>query len=244
MSIEKYQNFLEEGSQLRSISIAPDGAMKLEALQSANLALEVKVDPALRILADCQRFEATTLPIPVPLPASECLALIDPARWEEFSGIRISELTKTEDRKEQGWKGSIKEEVVIRWNGQDFQYVNVLDIDFRVEQGRSSVDFELLHAIEGKLAFEVGYLRLDPGPFGIGMFLSSHKQLQYQPGSPWCEWPVTALKGILTGWLNSAAFKYARAMVNASGQPLVPATLDTALQHMPAVSSFSRILLP
>lgn len=241
MSIEKYQDLLQEGSRLRSISIAPGSPFQVGPLDAPGLALDVRVDPALLLAADCRRFGATTVPIPVALPASECLALIDPARWEEFSDIGITEVKKTEDRGANGWTGSIREVVIIRWNGKDYRYVNVLKIDFRVGPTSCVVNFELEKALEGGLAFEIGYLRLDPSPFG--MLLTSHKELQYQGDSEWCKVPLRKLEFILGTWLNAAAFQYAFRMVKAARQPLVPDVFDKSLQSLQAMRRLAELSL-
>ena len=90
MSMEAYQDLLQQTSRLRSISIDADGDFYLRATALEGMSqLEVKVDPKiLSPVALSDNFEATTPLIPVPLSMAVVTPLIDPVRWGDFSDSR------------------------------------------------------------------------------------------------------------------------------------------------------------
>lgn len=216
---------LRRVARMRVIRIDANGVLTVHPLPHSevadDLALDVQVDSAYPTLAGpCQAFEATTLPIAVPLALNEAAPMINPERWGEFSSIQTSRPVKHVVRAGIDWSGTIEERVRVKFGPVVTDYHNRLKIDFRIETDRARVDFELDECFQGDLASEKGFFVIEPHPQLPGMVtLVSKKALLYQPPSPWCSLPAPVLTGILEAWLTAATAEYALRMALGAARP-------------------------
>lgn len=216
---------LRRMARMRVIRIDANGVMTVHPLPHTevadDLALDVQVDAAYPAKAGpCHAFEATTLPITLPLALDEAAPMINPERWGEFSSIRTSGPVKHVVRAGGDWSGTIEERVRVKLGPVVTDYHNRLKIDFRIETDRARVDFELDECFLGDLASEKGFFEIEPHPLLPGMVtLVSKKALLYQPPSLWCSLPVPVLKGILETWLTAATAEYALRMALGAAGP-------------------------